>query len=171
MLQDQDNDTRLTRRFWFWLIALIIFLIFLYFYDPFETYLTENIPNIHFSNILFWIASLVAVIALVVSHWQSFRQHIIQSTTELNVSGLVFDTLQIGVLVAIILCAGAILQSIEMLAESMISRDQTMGGGIGKRFVSIVVLVLLTVVFYLLHYLVRSFRDGWQARRLPPRRS
>ncbi|NKW71526.1 hypothetical protein HGD85_00725 [Rhodobacteraceae bacterium R_SAG10] len=167
----QDGETRLTQRFWFWLIALIIFLIFLYYYEPFETYLTENIQNIHFSNILFWIASLVAVLALVVSHWQSFRQHIIQSTTELNVSGLVFDTLQIGVLVAIILCAGAILQSIEMLAESMISREPTMGGGIGRRFVSIVILVLLTVVFYLLHYLVRSFRDGWPARRPPPRRS
>lgn len=165
----QDSVANFTQRSWFWLIALIIFLIFLYYYEPFETYLTGNIGGIHFSNVLFWFASLIAVFALVVSHWQSFRQHIIQSSSELNVSGLVYDTLQIAVLVAIILCAGAILQSVEMLAENMISQDGSAVGSIGRSFVSIVVLVLLSVLFYLIHHLIRAFRDGWQSRRPPPR--
>jgi ABC-type xylose transport system permease subunit len=167
----QENEQRLSRRFWFWLIALVILLIFLYFYAPFEAYLVENIPGIRFSNVLFWFASLVAVIAFVVSHWQSFRQNIIKSVTELDVSGLVFDTLQISILVAIILCAGATLQAVEMLAEGLIARQAPDGGTFGRTFVSIVLLVILTVLFYLLHHLVRAFRYGWKSSRQPPRQS
>lgn len=167
----QETEHRLTRRFWFWLIALVILLIFLYFYAPFEAYLVENIPGIRFSNVLFWFASLVAVIAFVISHWQSFRQNIIKSVTELDVSGLVFDTLQISILVAIILCAGATLQAVEMLAEGLIAREPLAGGSFGRTFVSIVLLVILTVVFYLLHHLVRAFRYGWKTTRQPPGRN
>lgn len=167
----QEIEHRFSRRFWFWLIALVILLIFLYFYAPFEAYLVENIPGIRFSNVLFWFASLVAVIAFVISHWQSFRQNIIKSVTELDVSGLVFDTLQISILVAIILCAGATLQAVEMLAEGLIARQPPDGGTFGRTFVSIVLLIILTVVFYLLHHLVRAFRYGWKSTRQPPSRS
>ncbi len=167
----QDSENRLTKRFWFWLIALVILLIFLYFYAPVEAYLVENIPGIRFSNVLFWFASLVAVVAFVISHWQSFRQNLIKSVTELDVSGLVFDTLQISILVAIILCAGATLQAVEMLAEGLIARQPLDGGTFGRTFVSIVLLVFLTVVFYLLHHLVRAFRYGWKSTRQPPGRN
>ncbi len=166
----QDSENGLSRRFWFWLIALIIILIFLYFYAPFEAYLIENIPGIRFSNVLFWFASLVGVIAFVISHWQSFRHNLIRSVTELDVSGLVFDTLQISILVAVILCAGATLQAVEMLAEGLIARQPVAGGTFGRTFVSIVLLVILTVVFYLLHHLVRAFRYGWKSSRQPPGR-
>ena len=167
----QESETRSNKRFWFWLIALVILLIFVYYYEPFESYLTRNIRNVHFSNVLFWFASLVAVIAFIVSHLQSFRQHIVGAVNEVDVSGLVFDTLQIAILVAVILCAGATLQSVEMLAEHLIGRQPLIGGNFGRIIVSIVVLVLLTVLFYLLHHVVRAFRDGWQSRRLPPRQS
>ena len=166
----KENEQRLSRRFWFWLIALVIFLIFLYFYAPFEAYLIANIPGVRFSNVLFWFASLVAAIAFVVSHWQSFRHNIIKSMTELDAGGLVFDTLQITILVAIILCAGATLQAVEMLAEGLIARQPPVGGTFGRTFVSIVLLVLMTVVFYLLHHLVRASRYGWKSSRQPPGR-
>jgi hypothetical protein len=32
-------------------------------------------------------------------------------------------------------------------------------------------MVILAILFYLLHHLVRAFRDGWTTRRAPPRRS
>ena len=60
-------------RSWIGLIVIVILIIFLLFYRPFEQYLLDNIPRIHFSNILFWFASLVAIVSFAVSDWQSFR--------------------------------------------------------------------------------------------------
>jgi hypothetical protein len=168
----QMNEAKLpgrTRfRNWLWLVAIVIFLIFLYFYAPFEKFLVTSIPNIHFSNVLFWFASLVGVLTFTVSHWQSFRRHIVQATSELDVSGLVFDTLQIAILVAVIFFAGATLQAVEMLAEHLMGRGAIFDAAFGGTLVSIAVLVILTVLFYLLHHVVRAFRDGWQTRQ-PPR--
>ena len=80
---------------WIGLIVIVIMIIFLLFYRPFEQYLLDNIPRVHFSNILFWFASLVAIVSFAVSHWQSFRNSIFQGVTESNAQDLVFDTLQI----------------------------------------------------------------------------
>ena len=88
---------------WIGLIVIVIMIIFLLFYRPFEQYLLDNIPRVHFSNILFWFASLVAIVSFAVSHWQSFRNSIFQGVTASNAQDLVFDTLQIVVLVAVIL--------------------------------------------------------------------
>jgi len=164
----QDDGSRLTVRYWIWLVALVILLIFLYFYRPFESYLIASIPNIHFSNVIFWFASLVGVIAFVIAHWQSFRQNILRNVTELDAGKLVFDTLQIAILVAVILCAGATLQAVEMLAEILVRRDPVIGAEFASTFVSIVVLVILAVLFYLLHHVVRAFRDGWGTKRPRP---
>ena len=41
--------------------------------------------------------------------------------------------------------------------------------GFGARIVSIVVMVILAIAFYLLHHLVRALRTGWRPRRAPPR--
>ena len=59
-------------RSWIGLVVIVILIMFLLFYRPFEQYLLDNIPRIHFSNILFWFASLVAVVSFAVSHCQSF---------------------------------------------------------------------------------------------------
>ena len=53
-----DDQTRHRRpRFWIILVAIAVALIFLYFYQPFQDYLAAAIPNVHFSNVLFWFAS------------------------------------------------------------------------------------------------------------------
>ena len=54
----QSHDRRRSRH-WISVIAVIIALIFLYFYQPFEDYLTNSLPNVHFHNVVFWFASLV----------------------------------------------------------------------------------------------------------------
>tara|TARA_Y100001934_G_C12337919_1_gene768587 strand:+ start:842 stop:1327 length:486 start_codon:yes stop_codon:yes gene_type:complete len=151
------------------LIGVIILLIFLYFYDPFETFLTESILNIHFSNVISWFASVVGVIGYAVAHWQSFRQNIIRSVTQLEVDGLVFDTLQISILIAVIFCAGAPLQAIEVLAEHLIGREDIIGGEFGEKLLAIILLVILAILFYLLHSAVRASRVGWTPCRPPPR--
>jgi len=163
------EDTTETRqyRFWITVIAVIILLIFLYFYKPFEGYLAAAIPNIHFSNVIFWFASLVGVIGYAIAHWQSFRTNILRSVNELEVDGLVYDTLQVSILIAIIFCAGGTIQAIEMLAEHLMTRGQIFDAAFGEKLLAIILLVILAVLFYLLHHAVRGFRVGWQTRRPP----
>ena len=158
-------------RSWIGLIVILILIIFLLFYRPFEQYLLDNIPRIHFSNILFWFASLVAIVSFAVSHWQSFRKSIFQGVTESNVQDLVFDTLQIVVLVAVILFAGATIQAVEMLGVHLMNDGSVIDAEFGRRLLSIFLLVILAVLFYLLHRVVRAFRLGWRHRWTPPRAS
>ena len=155
-------------RFWIVLIAIIIALLFLYFYRPFQDYLSAAIPNIHFSNVLFWFASLIGVVTYAVSHWHSFRHNIYRAGTELDVEGLVYDTLQITVLVGVIFVAGATLQSVEMLGEHLMSGGPVIDAAFGRRLASVLLLLLLIIAFYLLHQLIRAFRSGWRPGRTPP---
>ena len=170
-----DEVSRWRRpRPWIWLVVVVIALVFLYFYKPFETYLLERIPGIHFSNVLFWFASLVAVVAYVIAHWQSFRRQMFRDGGELDATALVYDTLQIAILVAVIFFAGAVIQAIEMLSELLMAPS---GGGrrrgVGRRVRRAdrqhrgdgdprhPVLPAAP--------LVRALRTGWRPRRPPPR--
>jgi len=163
------DDTTKQQQFWIAVVAVIILLIFLYFYRPFETYLVAHIPFIHFSNVVFWFASLVGIAAYAFAHWQSFRSEIFRNVAELNVDSLVFDTLQAAILVAVIFCAGATLQAIEVLSEYFVSRSPIFDAAFGERLLAIVLLVILALLFYLLHYAVRALRTGWRQRMAPPR--
>jgi hypothetical protein len=163
------DETTKQQQFWIGVVAVIIILIFLYFYRPFETYLVAHIPFIHFSNVVFWFASLVGIIAYAFAHWQSFRGEIFRNVTELNVDALVFDTLQAAILTAVIFCAGATLQAIEVLSEYFVNRGPLFDSGFGEKLLAIVLLVILALIFYLLHYVVRAFRTGWRPRSVPPR--
>ena len=163
------EETDRQHRFWIALVAIIILLVFLYFYRPFEAYLVAHIPLIHFSNTVFWFASLVGIVAYAVAHWQSFRTEIFRNVSELNVDTLVFDTLQAAILVAVIFCAGATLQAIEVLSEYFVNRGPIFDAAFGEKILAIVTLVILAVIFYLLHYVVRALRTGWMPRRAPPR--
>ena len=163
------DDTTKQQQFWIWLVAVVILLIFLYFYRPFETYLVAHIPFIHFSNVVFWFASLVGIVAYAFAHWQSFRTEIFRNVAELNVDNLVFDTLQAAILVSVIFCAGATLQAIEILSEYFVNRGPIFDSAFGGRILSVVLLVILAVIFYLLHYAVRALRTGWHPRTAPPR--
>jgi hypothetical protein len=163
-----DGITR-QQQFWIGVVAVVILLIFLYFYRPFEAYLVGHIPLIHFSNVVFWFASFVGIAVYAFAHWQSFRSEIFRNVAELNVNTLVFDTLQAAILVAVIFCAGATLQAIEVLSEYFVNRGPIFDSGFGEKLLAIVLLVILAVIFYLLHYVVRSLRTGWRPRSAPPR--
>ena len=118
---------------------------------------------------MFWFASLVGIAAYAFAHWQSFRNEIFRNVADLNVDNLVFDTLQAAILVAVIFCAGATLQAIEVLSEYFVSRGPIFDAAFGERLLSIILLVILALLFYLLHYVVRALRTGWRARTAPPR--
>lgn len=156
-------------RFWIGVVAIVIGLIFLYFYQPFEKFIIDAIPKARFSNVIFWFASTVGVIAYVVAHWSSFRQNLSSQIASLDVTTLVFDTLQIAILIAVIFLAGATLQAVAMLALHLMGDSPLIGAGLGQNLLAIVLLLVFALLFCLLHYLVRSFRDGWTVRRAPPR--
>ena len=156
-------------RAWMQLAVLVIALVFLYFYQPFEDYLVARIPGIRADNLVFWFTSLVGVVGYVFAHWQSFRQHIVRSSGRIDAERLVFDTLQVAILVAVIFSAGATLQAVVMLGEHLVGRGTIIGAEFGSRLMSIILLVLLAIGFFLLHFLVRAIRSGWTPRRAPPR--
>lgn len=165
------DNTLISRRprFWITVVAIVIGLIFLYFYEPFETFLIESIPGAGVSNVIFWFASAVGVIAYVVAHWSSFSQKLSAQATSMDVTALVFDTLQISILIAVIFLAGATLQAVAMLAMHFMGDDPIIGSGLGENLLAIVLLLILALLFNLLHYLVRAFREGWTTRKAPPR--
>lgn len=165
----QDAGTTGRSRFWITIIAIVIALVFLYFYQPFETYVSKSITDTRASNIIFWFASLVAVVGYVLAHWQSFRQHFFRDVASLEVEQLTFDTLQIAILFAVILAAGATLQAIEMLAAHLIAGGAILGPVFGGKLLAIILLVILAIAFYLLHRVVRAFRIGRRPGRTPPR--
>ena len=168
-MANMADDTTKQQQFWIGIVAVIILLIFLYFYRPFETYLLAHIPFIHFNNVVFWFASLVGIVVYAFAHWQSFRSEIFRNVTELNVDTLVFDTLQAAILVAVIFCAGATLQAIEVLSEYFVNRGPVLSAAFGEKLLAIFLLVILAILFYLLHYVVRALRTGWRPRSAPPR--
>ena len=167
----RDSDTWPGPRLWILGVGLIILLIFLYFYQPFEEYVAKGIRHVRSDNVIFWFASAVGVIGYFIAHWQTFRRNVWRRVSDLDVETLVFETLQVAILIAVILCAGATLQAVVMLSEHLIGGGAIIDSGFGDRLLSIILLVILAILFYLLHHVVRAFRHGWQYRRQPPRKS
>lgn len=162
---DAEKQTWQHSRRWIILITIIILLITLYFYDPFTTYLVAGVQNIRFGNIVFWFASLVGVVGFAIGHWNSFRRNIFQAPGAANVEGLVFESLQITLMTAVIFCAGGTLQGVEIMSEYLLARGDIIDAAFGSKILTIILLVILTIIFYLLHMLVRLFRQGWSPRR------
>ena len=167
---DQPSSGATRPRAWIVIIGIIIILIFLYFYQPFENYLIDGIKSIHAYNIIFWFTSLVGILGYAIAHWQSFRQYMFRQVNDLEVEALVFDSLQIALLVAVIFCAGGTLQGVVMLSGHLLGQGAILEATFGRTLLSVVLLVILAIAFYLLHRVVRAFRVGWRPKR-PPGRS
>ncbi len=70
MAQDPIGPNR--PRFWIVLVGLVIVLIFLYFYAPFESYVSDSITEIRARNVIFWFAALVGAVGYAIAHFASF---------------------------------------------------------------------------------------------------
>jgi hypothetical protein len=55
------------------------------------------------------------------------------------------------------------------LSEYFVSRGPIFDVAFGEKLLSIILLVILAVIFYLLHYVVRALRTGWRPQSAPPR--
>ena len=97
-----------------------------------------------------------------------FKRHIFSQFADKSAQELVFDTLQIAILAAVILCAGATIQAVEILSEHLMKDGQLITVVFGSRLLSVFVLMLMAILFYLLHRVVRGFRVGGRRGWTPP---
>ena len=138
---------------WFWtLIGFIIFIIvlmFLYFYQPFETLFTSILNGLSFSNAIFWVSVIIAVIGFCLYHWHAYRIHIVQQH---SIEAMVLSSLRGSAFTAILLGAGATLQSLQILCVYLLSDSYSLDAEFGKRLAAIIGLLIITAVFCIIFW-------------------
>ena len=146
---------------WFWtlvgFLASIIILIFLFFYKPFADLFTLVLNGIDYGNDLFWAALLIAVIAFCAFHWRAYRLHIVK---ERNLETMVLTSLQGSTFIAILLSASATLQAVQILAAHLIQPDYALDAMFGQRLLALIALIVLTGLFCIVFWLLRSIGSG-----------
>ena len=144
---------------WFWtLVGFIIFiiaLIFLYYYEPFETFFNLVVYGVSFSNVIFWIALIIGIVGFCVYHWHAYRVHIVQGQ---NVEAMVSSSLRGSTFTAILLSGGATLQSVQILCVYLLGEGYALDGEFGRRLGAVVALAILTAVFCVIFWLLKVIR-------------
>ena len=155
---------------WFWtvvgFIAYIIVLIFLYFYAPFEQLFVLVLSGISFGNAIFWVALIVGIFGFCVYHWHAYRLYI---TRDHNVEAMVLSSLRGSTFVAILLSAGATLQSLQILCVYLLNESYVIDAQFGKHIGAVIALIVLTAVFCVIFWLLKVIRtethSNWSGER------
>lgn len=146
---------------WFWtLVGFIIFIIvlmFLYYYEPFETLFNLVVNGISASNVIFWMALIIGIIGFCVYHWYAYRVHIVHGH---SVEAMVSSSLRGSTFTAILLSGGATLQSVQILCVYLLEQGYALDGEFGKRLGAVVALVILTGIFCIIFWLLKVMRPA-----------
>jgi hypothetical protein len=146
---------------WFWtlvgFIVFIIILIFLYFYEPFELFFNIVINGLSYSNVIFWVSLIIAIIGFCVYHWHAYRVHIVQQH---SIESMVLSSLQGSTFTAILLSGGATLQAVQILCVYLLIDAYALDAGFGQRLAAVLGLVILTGVFCIIFWLLRVIRSA-----------
>jgi hypothetical protein len=137
-------------------VAFIVILIFLYFYKPFEDFFTLVINGLGYDNAMFWVVLIAAIIGFCGYHWRAFRLYIVQRH---SVDGMVLASLRGSAFIAILFCAGATAQSLLILCVYLLQSDNSLGE-FGERLGAVVALVILTVIFCLIYWVLKVIRQS-----------
>ena len=132
-------------------LIFIIVLIFLYFYQPFEDLFTLVLNGLNFGNSIFWIALVIGIVGFCSYHWRAYRLHIVQQG---SVEAIVLSSLRGSTFVAILLSAGAALQSVQSMCVYLL-RQGELDSGFGDRLAAVVALVILTGAFCIIFWLLK----------------
>ncbi len=138
-------------------VAFIVILIFLYFYKPFEDLFTLVINGLGYDNAIFWIVLIAGIVGFCGYHWRAYRLYIVQRH---SVDGMVLASLRGSAFVAILFCAGAAAQSMQILCVYLLQSGYTLGAEFGSRLGAVVALVILTVIFCLIYWLLKVARQA-----------
>jgi len=138
-------------------VAFIVILIFLYFYKPFEDFFTLVINGLAYDNAMFWVVLIAAIIGFCGYHWRAYRLYIVQRH---SVDGMVLTSLRGSTFIAILFCAGAAVQSLLILCVYLLQDGYTLGTEFGERVGAVIALLILTVIFCLIFWLLKVIRQA-----------
>jgi hypothetical protein len=146
---------------WFWtlvgFLVLIVVLIFLYFYQPFEDLFFLIVYGVRFENVIFWVALVIGIIGFCAYHWRAYRVHIVEQQ---RVDSMVLTSLRGSAFIAILLSAGAALQAVLTLCVTLLREGYALESGFGKQLAAIVALVILTGAFCIIFWLLKIVRPA-----------
>ena len=138
-------------------VAFIVVLIFLYFYKPFEDLFTLVINGLGYDNAMFWVVLIAGIVGFCGYHWRAYRLYIVERH---SVDGMVLASLRGSTFIAILFCAGAAAQSMLILCVYLLQDGHTLDAEFGARLGAVVALVILTVVFCLIYWLLKVVRQA-----------
>ena len=146
---------------WFWtlvgFLVYIIVLIFLYFYQPFEDLFNLVVYGLSYNNAIFWAGVIIGILGFCIFHWRAYRLHIVQQH---SVESMVLSSLRGSTFTAILLSASAALQAVQILAVHLLQPGYALDGAFGKRLVALVALLILTGLFCVIFWLLKSIRPA-----------
>ncbi|HEY1748352.1 MAG TPA: hypothetical protein VGG11_16495 [Xanthobacteraceae bacterium] len=138
-------------------VAFIVILIFLYFYKPFEDFFTLVINGLGYDNAMFWVVLIAAIGGFCAFHWRAYRLYIVQRR---SIDGMVLASLRGSAFIAVLFCAGAAVQSLLILCAYLLQPDYSLGVEFGSRLGAVVALVILTVCFCLIYWVLKVIRQA-----------
>jgi hypothetical protein len=99
---------------------------------------------------------ITALIGFCAYHWRAYRLYIVQRH---SLDGMVLASLRGSAFIAVLFCAGAAAQSLLILCSYLLQGDYTLGAEFGERLGAVVGLVILTIVFCLIHWVLKVIRQ------------
>ncbi len=146
---------------WFWtlvgFVVLIVVLVFLYFYPPFEDLFVLVLNGVGYDNAIFWAALIVGIVGFCAYHWHAYRVHIVRQG---SVEAMVLSSLRGSTFTAILLSGGAALQAVQIFCVYLLQPGFELGGEFGTRLAAVVALVVLTGVFCVIFWLLKIIRPA-----------
>jgi hypothetical protein len=146
---------------WFWtlvgFVAFIIALIFLYFFKPFEELFTLVIRGVGYHNVIFWVAVIIAIVGFCGYHWRAYRVHLAHAN---GFEAMVLTSLRGSAFAAILMSAGAALQSVLILCVHLLGPDYALDAALGRRLAAVAALVVLTGAFCVAFWLLKLVRPA-----------
>ena len=144
---------------WFWTLVgfllLILVLVFLYFFQPFEDLFTLVLNGISYSNAIFWVALIIGIIGFCTFHWHAYKVHIVQQR---SVESMVLTSLRGSTFTAILLSGGATLQAVQNLCVFLLQNGYGFDSNFGKRIAATIALVTITGIFCVIFRLLKLIR-------------
>lgn len=154
---------------WFWtlvgLLVYILVLVFLYFYEPFAELFDLVVNGLSYNNAIFWAGVVIGIIGFCWFHWRAYRLHIVKQR---SVERMVFSSLTGSTFTAILLSASAALQAVQLLAVHLLQPGYALDATFGKRLIALIALLILTGLFCMLFWLLRSVLGAGSVAAIAP---
>ena len=138
-------------------VAFIVILIFLYFYKPFEDFFTLVINGLGYSNAMFWVVLIAAIVGFCSYHWRAYRLYIVQRH---SIDGMVLASLRGSAFIAVLFCAGAAAQSLLILCVYLLQSEYTLGTSSASGLARSSRWSILTVIFCLIYWVLKVVRQS-----------